>query len=249
MSASLDGKRVLVTGASRGIGQAIAEAFGEVNADVALFSRSRDRLEAVADGLDGETVVTAGDVRDTESVNECVDMVVDAFGGLDVVVNNAGIVTRGDLADTPDEDIDRVVDVNLRGVMRVARATLPALEESAGAMVNVSSIAADRGIEGLSSYSASKGGVSSLTRQLAVEYADRGVRVNAIVPGTIKTPANEEVRRTDPEWAETRRAQIPIGRLGEPADVADPAVFLASEQARYVTGQALPVDGGVMARA
>jgi NAD(P)-dependent dehydrogenase (short-subunit alcohol dehydrogenase family) len=246
---SLAGNRALVTGASRGIGRAIATAFSEAGADVALLARSRDRLEAVASDLDGETLVTVGDVSDTESVTECVDATVDAFGGLDVVVNNAGIVTREALADTPDKAIDRLIDVNLQGVLRVARATLPALVESSGAMVNVSSMAAERGIEGLSTYSASKGGVSSLTRQLAIEYGDDGVRVNAVVPGTIKTSVNEEVRRTDPEWTERRRAQVPMGRLGEPADVAEPAVFLASDQARYITGHALPVDGGVLAKA
>lgn len=216
---------------------------------MALLSRSRDRLEAVAEGIDGETLVTVGDVGDTESVDECVDEVVDAFGGLDVVVNNAGIVIRDDFSESSDEAIERVLDVNLHGVIRVARRSLPELVESEGSLVNVGSMAAERGIEGLSSYSASKGGVSSLTRQLAVEYGDRGVRVNAIVPGTIKTPVNEDVRQSDPEWTETRREQVPLGRLGEPGDVADPAVFLASDMSRYVTGHVLPVDGGVLANA
>lgn len=249
MSSMLEGERALITGASRGIGRAIAVAFSEAGADVALLSRSRDQLEAVAADLDGETLVTVGDVRDTAAVNECVEETVDAFGGLDVVVNNAGVVTRDDLADTPDADIDRLIDVNLHGVVRVARAALTALEASQGTLINVSSMAAERGIEGLSSYSASKGGVSSLTRQLAVEYGDRGVRVNAIVPGTIKTPVNADVRQSDPEWTETRRQQVPLGRLGDPEDVADPAVFLASDRSRYVTGHALPVDGGVLASA
>lgn len=249
MSSTLAGKRALVTGASRGIGRAIAEAYSETGASVVLLSRTRDRLEAVAAELEGETLVTVGDVRDAESVNECIDTAVDVFGGLDVVVNNAGIVTRDDLSDTSDDEIGQLLDVNLHGVIRVARAALPALVESKGAMVNVSSMAAERGIEGLSSYSASKGGISSLTRQLAIEYGDKGVRVNAIVPGTIKTEVNEEVRRNDPEWTEARRAKVPMGRLGEPDDVADPAVFLASDQSRYVTGHALPVDGGVLASA
>ncbi|MFC6863948.1 SDR family NAD(P)-dependent oxidoreductase [Halomicroarcula sp. GCM10025817] len=249
MSSTLEGKRALVTGASRGIGRAIATAFSEAGADVALLSRSRDQLEAVAADLDGETLVTVGDVSDTESVNDCIDEVTDAFGGLDVVVNNAGVVTRDDLGGTPDDDIERVIDVNLHGVIRVARRSLPHLVESEGTLLNVGSMAAERGIEGLSSYSASKGGVSSLTRQLAIEYGDRGVRVNAIVPGTIKTPVNEAVRESDPEWTETRREQVPLGRLGDPEDVADPAVFLASDRSRYVTGHVLPVDGGVLASA
>jgi NAD(P)-dependent dehydrogenase (short-subunit alcohol dehydrogenase family) len=249
MEPQLRGKRTLVTGASRGIGRAIAEAYADAGASVALLSRSRDRLEAVAEGIDGETLVTVGDVGDTESVDECVDEVVDAFGGLDVVVNNAGIVIRDDFSESSDEAIERVLDVNLHGVIRVARRSLPELVESEGSLVNVGSMAAERGIEGLSSYSASKGGVSSLTRQLAVEYGDRGVRVNAIVPGTIKTPVNEDVRQSDPEWTETRREQVPLGRLGEPGDVADPAVFLASDMSRYVTGHVLPVDGGVLANA
>ena len=242
----LEGKRALVTGASRGIGRAIAEAYAESGANVALLSRSRDQLETVADGIDGETYIVTGDVGDTDSVNACVDEVVDAFGGLDVVVNNAGVVTRDDLTGTPDDEIERALDVILHGVIRVARRSLPELVESEGALVNVGSMAAERDIEGLSSYSASKGGVSSLTRQLTVEYGDRGVRVNAIVPGTIKTSVNEAVRQSDPEWTETRREQVPLDRVGEPADVADPAVFLASDMARYVTGHVLPVDGGVL---
>lgn len=249
MPATLDGQRALVTGASRGIGRAVAEAYSEAGATVALLSRSRDRLEAVAEDLDGETLVTVGDVSDTESVNECVDAAVDAFGGLDVVVNNAGVVPRDDLDGTPDDEVARALDVNLHGVIRVARRVLPELVESEGTLINVGSMAAERGIEGLSSYSASKGGVSSLTRQLAVEYADEGVRVNGIVPGTIKTEINREVRENDPEWTETRREQVPLGRLGEPEDVADPAVFLASEDARYITGHLLPVDGGALASA
>jgi NAD(P)-dependent dehydrogenase (short-subunit alcohol dehydrogenase family) len=245
----LQDKRALVTGASRGIGRAIAEAYAEAGARVALLSRSRSRLEAVADRIDGETLVVNGDVGETKSVNDCIDEITATFGGLDVVVNNAGIVARDDLEDTPDDEIERMLNVNLHGVIRVARQTIPHLIENDGILLNIGSMAGECGVEGLSSYSASKGGVSSLTRQLAVEYGSRGVRVNAIVPGTIKTSVNEAIRRSDPEWAETRRQQVPLGRLGDPKDVADPAVFLASDMARYVTGHVLPVDGGVLSSA
>lgn len=249
MDVPLEGKRAVVTGASRGIGRAIAEAYAEAGARVALLARSRDRLERAADDIDGETLVTVGDVGDTESVNESLDEVTDAFGGLDVVVNNAGVVVRDTLRSTSDEEAEKAVKVNLNGVMRVTRRALPELTESEGTLINVGSIAGERGIRGLSVYSAAKGGVTSLTRQLAVEYGDNGVRVNAIVPGTIKTNANREKRRSDPEWTENRREKVPLGRLGDPEDVADPAVFLASDGARYITGHVLAVDGGVLASA
>lgn len=249
MKLTLEGKRTLVTGASRGIGRAIARAYGEAGARVALLARSRDQLEAAADDVDGETLVVPGDVTDAESVDRCLDEVVDAFGGLDVVVNNAGVVVRGDLASTSEEEMERTVEVNLNGVVRVAHRAMPALVESGGTLINVGSIAGERGVRGLSVYSAAKGGVTSLTRQLAVEHGERGVRVNAIVPGTIKTGVNREKRRSDPEWTEDRREKVPLGRLGEPEDVADPAVFLASDGARYITGHALTVDGGVLASA
>lgn len=249
MVSDLEGKRALVTGASRGIGRAIAEAYSNSGAKVSLLSRSRDDLQTVAAGFNGESLVVSGDVRDTASVNECIDATVEAFSGLDVVVNNAGVTPRDDLNGTPDDEIARVLDINLHGVVRVARRTLPELVETKGTLINIGSIAAERGITGLSSYSASKGGISSLTRQLATEYGDRGVRVNAIVPGTIRTDINREVRENDPEWTESRREQVPLGRLGDPGDVADPAVFLASDDARYITGHLLAVDGGVLASA
>lgn len=207
----------------------------------------REQLEDVADGIEGETFVSDGDVSDTESVNECIDEVVEAFGGLDIVVNNARVVTGDTLSSTPNDEINQVIDVNLNGVIRMARRTLPELTKSERTLINVGSIAGERGVQGLSVYSAAKGGVTSLTQQLAVEYGDEGVRVNAIIPGTIKTTVNREKRQTDPEWTEQRREKVPLGRLGVPEDIADPAVFLASDKSRYVTGHALAVDGGVLA--
>lgn len=239
----LSGTRALITGASRGLGRAIAEAYAEEGARVALAARSTDRLDELEREIGSDRALAVEcDVTDTGAVEAAVERTVGAFGGLDAVVNNAGILARVDLAAATDEQIDSVVEVNLKGVMRVARATVPHLRRSEGSMINMSSVAAQRGPRDLSTYAATKGGVSSLTRQLAVQYAPE-VRVNAIEPGTVETPMNEAARE-DPEWARERAEAVPLGRLGQPEDVTGPAVFLASDEAAYITGHSLVVDGG-----
>lgn len=248
MTGRLDGKRALVVGASRGIGRAIAERYVEEDAAVALAARSHDELERIADTVDGDAIAVECDVREAESVNRAVERAVETFGGLDAIVNSAGVVTREAMVDARDEDIVRVVDVNLVGAMRLARAGIPELIETGGTLVHVSSEAGQRGVSGLPAYCASKGGLDALTRQLAIDYAADGVTVNAIAPGTTKTPINEPVRKRDPEWETRRAANIPLGRLAEPDDMTGAAVFLASDEARHVTGEILAIDGGTTAQ-
>lgn len=248
MSGQLETDNALVVGASRGIGRAVAEAFATEGASVALAARSVDALESVSNDINGRSIVTECDLRDPELVDATVEKTVDAFGELDIVFNSAGTITRGGITETEDEELERVVDVNLVGAMRLARAAIPELRDSAGTLINVSSEAGERGIPNLSAYCASKGGLNTLTKQLAVEYADDGIRVNAIAPGTIKTSMNEEVRQRDPDWESRREENVPLGRLGTTEDVADAAVYLASEKADYVTGEIVAVDGGSSAR-
>lgn len=248
MSGQLETDNALVVGASRGIGRAVAEAFATEGASVALAARSVDALESVSNDINGRSIVTECDLRDPELVDATVEKTVDAFGELDIVFNSAGTITRGGITETEDEELERVVDVNLVGAMRLARAAIPELRDSAGTLINVSSEAGERGIPNLSAYCASKGGLNTLTKQLAVEYADDGIRVNAIAPGTIKTSMNEEVRQRDPDWESRREENVPLGRLGTTEDVADVAVYLASEKADYVTGEIVAVDGGSSAR-
>jgi NAD(P)-dependent dehydrogenase (short-subunit alcohol dehydrogenase family) len=242
MTGKLNGKRAVVTGAASGIGRAIAERYAEEGAHVALLDVDTEGMADVVEGMDAEAVTVECDVSDTASVEAAIEETVAALGGIDVLVNNAGITLRKDLVDTTDEEMERVTDVNLKGVLRVTRAAIPHLREGTdAAVVNVSSITAREATPQRSVYSATKGGVSALTSQLSLELAP-DVRVNAIAPGTIKTPISAEVRK-DPEYVERKLSKIPQDRLGEPEDVAGSAVFLASQDGDYVNGHVLAVDG------
>ncbi len=242
----LGGQRILVVGASSGIGRAVAEACADRGATVVVASRSQETLEEIADTTAGISRAVECDVRESESVERAVATASEQLGGLDAVVNSAGVITRGDILGTDDEELEWVVDVNLQGMLRVARAAVPPLRESEGALVLVSSQLGEVGAEGLSVYCATKGGINNLTRQLAVEYAESGVRVNALAPGVVATPMNESVR--DDEWVEEKAAQIPMGRLATPEEIARPAAFLVSAGASYITGHVLVADGGYIAQ-
>ncbi|MFA9517598.1 SDR family NAD(P)-dependent oxidoreductase [Halopenitus sp. H-Gu1] len=242
--ADADGMRALVVGASRGIGRSIVEALLDRGASVAMAARSIEELRDRSAALTGDTVPIECDVRETDAVNRAVDRAADEFGGLDAVVTTVGVLTRGPITDATDEDLEFVVDTNLLGGLRLARAALPELVETDGSFVFVSSEAATRGIPELPAYSATKGAIDALTRQLAIEYADEDVTINAVAPGTTRTSMNETVRREDPEWEERRARNIPLGRLGAPEDVAETVAFLLSPDADYITGEVIAVDGG-----
>jgi NAD(P)-dependent dehydrogenase (short-subunit alcohol dehydrogenase family) len=242
MSRQLPDKRALITGAASGIGRAIAEAYAAEGATLALVDVDAERLAETADGIDAETIAVECDVRRETEVTSGVDRAVAALGGLDVVVNNAGVITRKELTETSDAEMDAMIETNLAGAVRVARATIPTLRANEGSLINISSIASVEGLADRSVYSATKGGLNSLTHQLAVELAP-AVRVNAIGPGTILTPLNEAAHEDD-AVVEEKTAAIPLDRLGRPEEIAAPAVFLASDAASYVTGQVLFVDGG-----
>lgn len=244
MSGQLTDSVAFVTGASSGIGKAIAERYAAEGATVALGGIDDDGLEATADDIDGESSVLSCDVRETEMVDAAVAETVETFGRLDVVVSNAGVTERRAVVDAADEEIDHVLDVNLAGTIRVARATIPELMRSQGSFVAISSQLGRVAVPEAGAYCASKGGVNSLVRQLAVEHARDGVRVNAIAPGVVHTPLAADRRAANPDWEQERAAEVPLGRVGQPDDIAGPAVFLASDDARYVTGHVLTVDGG-----
>lgn len=248
MGDRLAGRRAILTGGCSGIGKAIAEAFTEEGACVSILDIRTETFEELERSLDGETLTFECDIRNTEDVERAVSETVSEWGGIDVVVNNAGVVSRQDILNTTDEDMEYLLDVMLKGTMRVARATMGHLQDSEGSMVNISSTAAIGGIPKLPSYTAAKGGVSSLTRQLAVDYAEDGVTVNAILPGTTRTPINEPKRQEDPDWEDAVESQTPIGRLATPDDYKGLAIFLASDESSYITGQNLVVDGGVSAQ-
>jgi 3-oxoacyl-[acyl-carrier protein] reductase len=237
----LEGKRVLITGASRGIGAAAARLFAEAGARLALHYRREPAEAATIEGA----VLVQGDFADRTIPAQVVGAAVEALGGLDVLINNAGhMLGRTRLGDMDDAALDRVFDLNARSVVAASRAALPVLRASSGTIINVTSISArSGGSAGSALYSASKAFVSTFTRALATELAGDGIRVNAVSPGTIMTEFHEIY--SSPEKLEGTRKQIPLRRLGQGDDCAGAFLFLASERlAGYVTGQILEVNGG-----
>ena len=237
----LEGKRVLITGASRGIGAAAARLLAEAGASLALHYR---REPAEAADIAGAVLLQA-DFADRDAPVRVVEAAVRALGGLDVLINNAGhMLGRTALADMDDATIDRVFDLNARSVVAASRAALPALRASRGVIINVGSISARTGgSAGSALYSASKAFVSTFTRALATELAPDGIRVNAVAPGTIMTEFHAIY--STPDKLEATRTTIPLRRLGGGDDCAGAFLFLASERlGGYVTGQIVEVNGG-----
>jgi 3-oxoacyl-[acyl-carrier protein] reductase len=236
--ASLDGKTALVTGASRGIGRAIASELARAGASVVVGYRSgKDEAEALAAELGGRAV--QADVANGEAAAR----LVEEAGDLDILVNNAGLTRDGLLARMPDEDWRTVIETNLSSVFYTCRAvTRPMMKKRAGAIVNVSSIVGVHGNWGQTNYAASKAGIIGFTKSLARELGSRGVRANVVAPGYVKT------QLTDVLPEEATRAMLqntPLGRLGEPQDIAGAVRFLCSDEASFITGEVLLVDGGL----
>jgi 3-oxoacyl-[acyl-carrier protein] reductase len=237
-------RRAIVTGAARGIGAAVAAGLAEAGARVAICDVD-EGVGEVAAGIEGEVVGAHCDVGSSEEVARFVAWAAEQLGGLDVLVNNAGVLGTWRLTETRDEDWERVIDVNLTGVFRMARAAMPLLLESGrGRLISLASITPIRGEARTTAYAASKGGVIGFTKALSREVAHRGVTVNAIAPGYMLTDQTAEV--FEGEHRDAILSQVTMREFGTPDDVAGAAVYLASEQARYVTGQVLVVDGGVV---
>lgn len=239
----------IVTGASSGIGRAAAMRFAEEGASVVAADvdvEGGEETVAHIEDAGGEAVFVEADVTVENDVQAVVDTAVDTYGGLDIAFNNAGI--EGPNESTTDQTIDgwdQVLDINLRGVFLGMQAEIPAMMESGGgAIVNTASIAGLLGFPNLAPYVASKHGVIGLTKTAAVEFSADGVRVNAICPGVIETPMVARTREEDPEQIEGTIAATPIDRLGQPEEIGSAAVWLASEDASFVTGESLVVDGG-----
>ena len=244
----LDGRHALVTGASRGIGRAVALAFAAEGASVALnFAGNVAAAEAVRAEIEsagGKAILVPADVSDENAVEDMVKTVTEDFGSIDILVNNAGITRDGLLLRMKEEDWDAVLNTNLKGVFLCTKAVSKfMMKKRYGRIVNMASVVGVTGNASQANYAAAKAGVIGFTKAMAKELASRGITVNAIAPGFIRSDMTDVL---PDKVKEAMLAEIPLGRAGEPVDVAKAALFLASDQAAYITGQVLKVDGGMV---
>ena len=247
----LDGKVALVTGASSGLGQAIAIALAEAGADIACHARSMGKGDdtcAAIEKIGGRSITVAGDMAEKETPHRVVSETIEHFGKIDILINNAGMIRRSPAVDFSEDDWATIVEVNLSSVFRLSQAAgRRMIKQGSGKIVNIASLLSFQGGITVPAYTASKSGVAGLTKALANGWAKFNVNVNAIAPGYMET-ANTEALRAD----ETRNRQIleriPAGHWGTPEDIAGSAVFLSSAASDYVQGHVLVVDGGWMAR-
>ena len=246
----LKGKVALVTGSAVGIGAGIAERFVEEGASVAIFDVNGEGARKCADRLrvKGLTLAVEGDVASEDSARSAVERTVAQFGSLDVLVNNAGIEISGPVDGMKVESWDRLLAVNLKGAFLFSKFAVPRMQGRGGAIINISSVRAFVSYQGGVAYDSSKAALIAFTRTLALDLGQNKIRVNAICPGYIDTPMTEEWLNTVPDREETMRQMLavhPLGRIGTPRDIAEAALFLASDAASFITGTALVVDGGM----
>jgi 3-oxoacyl-[acyl-carrier protein] reductase len=241
----LKDKKILITGGSRGIGAGIARHLANEGATVALtYANRSDAAEAVVKELSGDAhFCLKMDVSDAESINAGISQVLETFGGLDGLVNNAGITTDQLLLRMKPEDFDKVLQTNLRGAFLCCKAVLkPMMKARQGSIVNVSSVIAQMGNPGQANYAASKGGLEAMTRSMAMELASRNLRLNCVAPGFIATEMTDSM---DEKQQDTILQRIPMGRMGTPKDIAAGTAFLLSDDSSYITGQVLQINGGL----
>ena len=250
MAGELDGRIALVTGATSGIGRATARRFAAEGARVALVGRDAETLSEVAGGVrgaGGEALEVNADVTSESHARRAVGETVEHFGGLDVLVNAAGIISNGTVENTPLADWDAMMNVNLRSVFHLMQLAVPHLERRPGNVVNVSSVTGLRAFPGVLAYCVSKAGVDQLTRCAALELAPKGVRVNAVNPGVVVTQVHRRGGMSEEKYAdflEHSRTTHPLGRVGAAEEVAELILFLASDRAAWITGATYSIDGG-----
>ena len=243
----LDGKTALVTGASGGIGRRIAERFAQEGAKVALCARNEERLQEVRAGIEaagGSALVFPVDVAGTDAVSEAVQGAIEALGSLDILVNNAGVTRDTLISRMSEEQWDTVMDINLKGVFNFCRAAArPMMKQRSGCVVNITSIIGLIGNAGQCNYAASKAGIIAFTKSLARELASRNIRANSVAPGFIETEMTDAISDAAREAA---LQSIPLGKMGATDDIAEAALFLAGDRAKYITGEVLNVSGGLV---
>lgn len=248
----LDGKVALITGGGTGIGTACARLFAQEGAAVVITGRRKDLLETVVRQIEqarGRALAVAGSVTDEAHVQAAVAQAVRSFGKLDILVNNAGVGAFGKLLhETDDATWDETLAINLTGSFRMIKASVPEMiKAGGGSIINVSSIASLVGIPMLSAYSASKGGMNALTRCVAMDYAAQKIRCNSICPGLVETPMASGLIENKEALAQVMTT-YPLGRPGTPEEIAKLVLYLASDEAAWMTGVVIPIDGGMTAR-
>lgn len=245
---NLSGKKVLVTGAGMGIGQGIALGMARQGAEVAVHyahTEPDETLSQIKD-LRGSPVAVQGDLSSPDECRRVVDEAAETLGGLDVLVNNAGVTRALDFLDTDESTYDEVFDLNIKGYFFCTQQSVPfMLERGGGSIINVTSVHGYAGLPRHAAYAATKGAINAFTRELSIELAEKKIRVNAIGPGLIEVPRYFDVPGYTTEYGNTL---VPAGRIGSPSDIGPTAVFLASDDADFITGQVLYVDGGTTAR-
>ena len=241
---NLAGKKALVTGASGGIGGEIAKALAAAGASVAISGTRMEALEALNAEMGGAAKILTCNLSDAAAVEALPGQAEAALGGLDILVCNAGVTKDGLAMRMKDEDFQTVIDINLTATFRLNRAVLkPFMKQRSGRIINISSVVAVMGNPGQANYCASKAGMIGMSKSLASEVASRGITVNCVAPGFIKTAMTDKLNE---EQAAKISANIPMGKMGSPADIAAGVVFLASDSAAYITGQTLHINGGLL---
>ena len=247
---SLEGKVALVTGAGRGIGRGIAEELAAQGATVACAARTVSQLEEVADSIKesgGDAIPVELDVGDMSSLDRAVSSVLDRYERIDILVNNAGMNVRQPIEEVTEENYDRIMDVNLKGLYFLSKKVASHMQKGGGGkIINIGSITTGYALGKISVYAATKGAVGQLTKAQAIEFGKHNIQVNAICPGFVVTSLSEKMW-SDPTMRQWGESRIALGRLATPKDISGTAAFLASSAADYLTGQCIYVDGGFMA--
>jgi NAD(P)-dependent dehydrogenase (short-subunit alcohol dehydrogenase family) len=243
----LENKTAIITGAGSGIGQACACAFYQEGANVVLFGRREDKLKETAQELGSRAMTVTGDMTQSEDLDRLVQETKSKFHRIDILVNNAGLFKGAPLHEISDDHYDEMMNVNIRSIFQLTRRVLPIMmDQKGGNIIHISSILGIIAVPQVAAYNVSKGALNQFSRSIAVEYGSHSIRSNAICPGLIKTEMTAELmedKKLMQEWSR----DYPIGRFGEPGDVANACLFLASDESSFITGAVLPVDGGFTA--
>lgn len=242
---TLQNKIAIVTGGGSGIGLAIAQKFVENGIRTIIVGRDAQKLSAAKEKLGELCEPISCDLNNLESIPSLIEQIVNQFGPIDILVNNAGINLKKDFTDVTNEEFQKILLTNVAAVFAISREVVKnMLSNGGGSVINISSMASQYGIPKVIAYTASKSAIEGMTKAMAVELSPKGIRVNCIAPGFIATDMSAKALNNDPERKQKAMSRTPMGELGQPSDIGDSAVFLATDAAKYITGVVLPVDGG-----